>query len=177
MDFQLDRAIEVLTSTPAAVDSLLRGKSDGWLNCRLGEGTFSPTDVLGHLIYGEIADWIPRAQQILEGRGDTPFEPFDRRGHEPLIAGKPAGELLDWFADLRRGNIKILRSLELDERKLDMPGTHPDPNLGRVTLRNLLATWVVHDLGHIAQIMRVMSGEYRDAVGPWRAYLTILPGR
>jgi hypothetical protein len=174
MEFQLDRTVEVLTSTPAAVDALLRGKSDAWLNCRLAEGTFSPVDVLGHMIYGELTDWIPRARQILEGRGDTPFEPFDRRGHEPLIAGKPIGELLDWFADLRRENLKTLRGFELDDRKLAMPGTHPDPNLGRVTLRNLLATWAVHDLGHIAQITRVMAAEYRAPVGPWRAYLTIL---
>lgn len=172
MRFRLDEATEVLSGTPAAVDALLRGKSAAWLNCREGDGTFSPTDVLGHLIYGEIADWIPRARQILEGRGDTPFEPFDRRGHERLIQGRPIGELLDEFATRRCGNLDTLRGFELDGRKLAMTGTHPD--LGCVTLGNLIATWAVHDLGHIAQMMRVMSREYREDVGPWKAYLSIL---
>ena len=174
MEFRLEQAIEVLEATPATVDALLRGKSGMWLNCRLGEGAFSPVDVLGHLIYGEMADWIPRARQILEGRGDTPFEPFDRRGHEQFIGGRTVGELLDWFAQLRRENLETLRGFGLDEQKLEMVGTHPDSNIGRVTLRNLIATWVAHDLGHIAQMVRVMAGEYREAVGPWRAYLTIV---
>jgi DinB superfamily len=172
MQFQLDQTIEVLASTPAAVDALLRGKSAAWLNCRKGEGTFSPADVLGHLIYGEMTDWIPRARQILEGRGDTPFEPFDRRGHEPLIRGRAIGELLDRFAGLRQKSLSALSGFALDEEKLALTGTHPE--LGRVTLRNLIATWAVHDLGHIAQIMRVMANEYREEVGPWQAYLSIL---
>jgi hypothetical protein len=174
MEFQLDRTVEVLKTTPAAVDALLRGKSATWLNGHLADGTFSPIDVLGHLIYGEMTDWIPRARQILEGGGDTPFAPFDRRGHEKMIQGRGVGELLDEFALLRRENLEALHGFGLDDSKLDMVGTHPDPNLGRVTLRNLIATWAVHDLGHIAQIMRVMAGEYREAVGPWKAYLTIL---
>jgi hypothetical protein len=174
MQFQLEEAIEILGGTPAAVDALLRPKSAAWLNCREGDGTFSPTEVLGHLIYAEMVDWIPRARQILEGCGNTPFEPFDRRGHEPLIQGRPIGDLLDEFADRRSENLATLRGFALDERKLAMTGTHPDPNLGRVTLGNLIATWSVHDLSHIAQIIRVMSREYREAVGPWRAYLSIL---
>ena len=172
MQFRLDHAIEVLSGTPAAVDALLRGKSAVWLNCRKAKGTFSPTDVLGHLIFGEMTDWIPRARQILEGRGDTPFEPFDRRGHEAMIRGRAIGELLDRFAALRRQNLATLHEFALDDRKLGMTGTHPD--LGPVTLRHLIATWAVHDLGHIAQIMRVMASEYGGAVGPWRAYLSIL---
>jgi hypothetical protein len=119
-----------------------------------------------------MTDWIPRARQILEGRGDTPFEPFDRRGHEPLIRGRAIGELLDRFAGLRQKSLSALSGFALDEEKLALTGTHPE--LGRVTLRNLIATWAVHDLGHIAQIMRVMANEYREEVGPWQAYLSIL---
>ena len=174
MQFQLNDAIEVLRTTPGVLDPLLRGRSAAWLDCRKAPDTFSPTQVLGHLIFGEMTDWIPRARHILEGRGATPFEPFDRWGHEPLIRGRAIGDLLDEFARLRGENLQTLESLALDDRKLEMIGTHPDPSLGRVTLRNLIATWAVHDLGHIAQIMRVMSNEYRDAVGPWRAYLTTL---
>jgi hypothetical protein len=174
MQFKLDEAIEVLAGTPATMDTLLRGKSAVWLNGRLGEGTFSPMDVLGHLIYAEMTDWIPRARQILEGRGSKPFEPFDRHGHEAMILGRPLGELLIEFASRRRANLATLRGFALDDRKLEMTGTHPDPKIGRVTLRNLIATWAVHDLGHIAQIMRVMAGEYREEVGPWKAYLSVL---
>jgi hypothetical protein len=172
MQLRVDQAVEVLASTPAAVNALLRGKTAAWLDCRKEDGTFSPVDVLGHLIFGEVTDWIPRARQVLDGRGNAPFEPFDRRGHEPMIRGRAIGELLDQFAELRRNNLETLAGFQLDERKLEMTGTHPD--LGCVTLCNLIATWAVHDLGHIAQIMRVMANEYRDAVGPWRAYLTIL---
>jgi hypothetical protein len=174
MQFRLEEAVEVLNSTPATVDALLRDKSAPWLHCREGDGTFSPADVLGHLIYGEMTDWIPRVRHILDGRGNTPFEPFDRRGHEPLIRGREIGGLLDEFANLRLENMKILRSFALDGDKLAMLGTHPDPALGRVTLENLIASWVVHDLGHIAQIVRVMAREYRVAAGPWKAYLSIL---
>jgi hypothetical protein len=174
MQFRLQEAVEVLNGTPATVDALLREKSAAWLHCREGNGTFSPADVLGHLIYGEMTDWIPRARQILDGRGNIPFEPFDRRGHEPLIRGREIGSLLDEFTKLRRENLKILHSFALDDDKLAMVGTHPDPALGRVTLGNLIASWVVHDLGHIAQITRVMAREYRIAAGPWKAYLSIL---
>jgi hypothetical protein len=172
MEFQLNDAMASLAATPAAVDSLLRGKSKAWLESRVGAETFSPRDILGHLIFGEMTDWIPRARQILEGRGAEPFEPFDRFGHRPLVAGRTIGELLDRFAALRRDNLVVLTSFELDERRLDMTGRHPE--LGPVTLRQLLATWVVHDLGHIAQLMRVLANEYRGEVGAWRAYLTIL---
>jgi DinB superfamily len=172
MEFRLNEAIESLAATPATVDALLRGRQDAWVECRKGPGTFSPRDILGHLIFGEMTDWIPRARQILEGRGSSPFEPFDRFGHQRLVEGRPLGDLLDRFAVLRRESIEALGAFALDEQKLKMPGTHPE--LGPVTLRPLLATWVVHDLGHIAQLMRVMANEYRDEVGPWRAFLTIL---
>jgi hypothetical protein len=172
MEFRLDDAVVSLATTPATMDTLLRGRRDAWLDCRKGEGTFSARDIVGHLIFGEMTDWIPRARQILEGRGAEPFEPFDRFGHRTLVAGRPMGELLDQFAALRRENLAALEGFGLQPKHLEMPGTHPE--LGPVTLRQLLATWVVHDLGHIAQLMRVLSSEYRDEVGPWRQFLTIL---
>jgi hypothetical protein len=172
MEFRLDEAIESLAATPGAIDRLLRHRPEAWLEGRKGEGTFSSRDVVGHLIFAEMTDWIPRARQILEGRGGAPFEPFDRFGHRELIQGRTIGELLDLFAAHRRESIEALRAFELDECRLEMRGTHPE--FGPVTLRQLLATWVVHDMGHIAQLMRVLSHQYRDAVGPWRAYLSIL---
>jgi len=172
MEFRLHEAVQSLKATPGAVDRLLRGRPEAWLECRKGEGTFSAKDVVGHLIFAEMTDWIPRARQILEGRGERPFEPFDRAGHRDLMQGRAIGELLDLFAAERRKSVKALRRFELDERRLEMRGTHPE--LGPVTLRELLATWVVHDLGHVAQLMRVLAHEYRDEVGPWRTYLTIL---
>jgi hypothetical protein len=172
MQFQLNQGIEVLTQTPSVLSALLRGKSAPWLNARKTPDSFSPLDVLGHLIHGEITDWIPRVRMILEQRDTMPFEPFDRFGFKELIAGKSADELLDEFADLRRQSLAALRDLGVTEEQLTLPGRHPE--LGAVALGNLLATWTVHDLGHIAQIVKTMAGEYREAVGPWRAYTTIL---
>jgi hypothetical protein len=119
-----------------------------------------------------MTDWIPRVQMILENQDRRGFDPFDRFGFQSLIAGKTIEELLDEFAELRKRSLKTLRELSVSETQLDLPGLHPD--LGAVTLSNLLATWVVHDLGHIAQVVRVMSSEYGDAVGPWKEYLSIL---
>lgn len=172
MKLQLQDAMEALERTPAVLDSLLRGRSASWLECRERADAFSPTDVLGHLIFGEMTDWIPRARLILECRDSRPFDPFDRRGFAGLIAGKRVGELLDRFAGLRAANLQALRGFGLDESSLALPGLHPD--LGKVTLGNLIATWAVHDLGHIAQIVRTLSREYREAVGPWKEFLPIL---
>ena len=152
MRFQIDEAVEVLKRTPAALDALLRGHSSAWLNCRKDENSFSPMDVLGHLIFGEITDWIPRARIILECGQSRAFDPFDRRGFAQLIEGKSIAELLDQFAELRARNIEMLGTFALDREKLDLAGLHPE--LGSVTMRELLATWVVHDLGHIAQVDR-----------------------
>jgi len=172
MDFQLGQGIEVLEQTPAVLTALLRQKSALWLNAKRTPDAFSAMDVLGHLIHGEKTDWIPRVRIMLE-HGDTrTFEPFDRFGFHDSIAGKPVGELLDEFARLRRQSLDTLRTFNLTEAQLALPGMHPE--LGPVTLGNLLATWVVHDLGHIAQIVKTMACEYRDAVGPWRAYTSIL---
>jgi hypothetical protein len=172
MQFRLDQSIEVLAQTPSVLDALLRGKSSVWLNCRKSPEAFSPVDVLGHLMLGDRTDWIPRVQMILEGQADTPFAPFDRFDFHRLIDGKTIENLLNEFASLRSQSLGTLASLNLTEQQLDLPGTHPE--LGPVTLRNLLATWVVHDLGHIQQIVKTMSNEYREAVGPWHAYLGIL---
>jgi len=172
MEFRLKEAAESLAATPTAVDALLRNRPEAWLECSNGEGTFTPRDVLGHLIFAEMTDWIPRARHILEGDGAVPFAPFDRVGHRPLIEGRPIGELLDRFAALRRENVAILRAFHLGEAQLEMTGTHPE--LGPVTLRQLLATWVVHDLGHIAQLLRILAHEYRDEIGPWRQFVTIV---
>lgn len=172
MRFQISEAVEVLERTPAVMDALLRGKSSVWLNCRMDAAAFSPIDVLGHLIFGEMTDWIPRTLIILESQKSRPFDPFDRYGFAPIIQGKSIDELLGQFAELRGKSLEALHSLALDDEKLDLPGMHPE--LGEVTLRELLASWVVHDLGHIAQLMRIMANEYRDEVGPWRAYVSII---
>jgi hypothetical protein len=172
MEFRIGQAIEVLAQTPDVMTALLQGKSAKWLNARKTPESFSPLDVLGHLMHGEITDWIPRVRIILDHQDSKPFEPFDRFAFQALIAGKTAEELLIEFAELRRQSLEALRELGVGEAQLDLRGSHPE--LGQVTLRNLLATWVVHDLGHIAQIVKTMAGEYGDAVGPWRAYLSIL---
>jgi hypothetical protein len=172
MQFQIDLATEVLGQTPGVLDALLRGKSAEWLHARKTPGAFSALDVMGHLMHAEMTDWIPRVRMILEHGDSRPFEPFDRFAFQPLIAGKAVEELLDAFAGLRRESLQTLSDLGVGEEQLGLPGLHPE--LGRVTLGNLLATWVIHDFGHIAQIVKTMAGEYREAVGPWRAYLSIL---
>jgi hypothetical protein len=172
MQFQLDQAIEVLAHTPSVLDALLRGKSPDWLHCRKSPDAFSPVDVIGHLILADTTDWLPRVQMILEGQRQSPFPPFDRFAFQPFITGKSIDTLLEEFASLRSQSLQTLTSLNITNVQLDLPGTHPE--LGPVTLRNLLATWVVHDLNHIQQIVKTMSNEYREAVGPWQAYLSIL---
>jgi hypothetical protein len=172
MQFLLDQSIEVLAHTPSVLDALLRGKSEAWLNCRKAPDAFSPIDVLGHLMLADETDWLPRARMILAGHAHTPFDPFDRFDFQRLIDGKSIESLLDEFAHLRRQSLQTLTSLHITEEQLDLPGTHPE--LGPVTLRHLLATWVVHDLNHVQQIVKTMSNEYREAVGPWQAFLSIL---
>jgi hypothetical protein len=172
MEFQLDQAREVLSTTPDVLDAMLRGKSDVWLHCRKTAEAFSPADVVGHLSHGERTNWMPRAEAILQHQDTRAFDGFDRFAFRPLIEHKSIEELLDEFAALRRQSLVRLHSLQLTDEQLSLPGKHPD--LGAVTLSHLLATWVVHDLGHISQIVKAMAHEYRDAVGPWRAYTTIL---
>lgn len=172
MSVQLTDAVAVLERTPAALRALLAGLPDGWISSNEGPGTFTPFDNLGHLIHGERTDWIPRARIILAQGPDRRFAPYDRFAQVRESEGKSLTDLLDEFARLREENLVILRGWKLAEREFALEGEHPE--LGRVTLRQLLATWVVHDLGHVAQTTRVMAKRYRDAVGPWRPYLPVL---
>lgn len=172
MNFQLSLAIEILSQTPAAVKSLLGNLSDEWIYATDGENKWSPFDVVGHLTHAEETDWIPRARIILK-QGDNPFfEPFDRFGHFEKSKGKTLSDLLDEFADIREKNIEILKSWNLTDEQLNFKGVHPE--LGEVTLEQLLATWCVHDLTHIRQIVTVIAKQYTEAVGAWKTYLSIL---
>ena len=170
--FDLDRSMEILRRTPATLRTLLDGLSDAWVRGTEGPDTFSPFDVVGHLIDGEETDWIPRARIILAQGANLRFEPYDRFRHRARNLGASLESLLGEFAGLRAGNLDVLRSWNLTARQLDLPGEHP--SLGRVTLRQLLAAWVVHDLGHVAQVARVMAKQYRDEVGPWVPFLPVL---
>jgi hypothetical protein len=172
MHFQLDAAMALLARTPATLDALLRDLPDAWTSCNEGEGTWNAFDIVGHLSQGERADWIPRAHMILTFGETRTFEPFDRTAHAREIEGKSMPQLLDEFARLRAENLSELRRMNLDPRDLALSGRHPA--FGTVTLAQLLATWAVHDLTHLHQISRTMAGQYRDAVGPWSAYLGVL---
>lgn len=174
MDFNLDDALAVLERTPATLSTLLSGLAPVWVRSTEGEGTWSAFDVLGHLIHGERTDWMPRARHILAG-DERPFDPFDRNAQFVESRGKEPDELLEAFARLRAENLAELRALRLSPTELERTGRHPE--LGTVTLRNLLATWVVHDLDHIWQISRIMAKVYSGEVGPWRAYVSILNDR
>lgn len=169
--FSIDKALEVLDQTPRTVHSLLYHLSDPWIFTNEGGETWSPFDVIGHLIHGEKTDWIPRLNSILKGQ-DKHFAPFDRFAQFENSKGKTLKQLLDEFTDLRRENLTYLTSLALTETDLAKTGFHPE--FGKVTLKQLLATWVTHDLGHIAQIVRVMAKQYKNDVGPWKAYISIL---
>jgi len=174
-DPRVAEALEVLERTPGALRGMLGGLSDPWLCCDEGPETYSPADVVGHLVYGEETDWIPRLRIILEQGEARPFTPFDRLGFRAAHGSKSVGELLELFARLRDENLHVLVALDLDAARLALTGRHPA--LGRVTLAQLLAAWVVHDLGHLRQVARVMARRYRDAVGPWREYLPVLDDR
>jgi hypothetical protein len=172
MEFDLDHAIEVLERTPAAVHALLGGLSERWVSGNEGPETFSPFDVVGHLIDGEETDWMPRARIILAGGPDPRFEPYDRFRHRARNIERTMSSLLAEFARLRSANLDELRSWALGPAELGLPGTHP--TLGPVTLRQLLAAWVVHDLEHVAQAARVMAKQYGAEVGPWVPFLPVL---
>ena len=170
--FALDEAVAILARTPATLDALLRGLPDGWIVANEGPDTFSPFDVVGHLIHGERVDWVPRAKIILEHGDARAFDPFDRFAQFAASEGQTLAGLLDEFATLRQQNLRELETLGLTPADLDRSGQHPA--FGLVTLRQLLATWVVHDLDHIVQISRVLARQYLDEVGPWRAYLRVV---
>jgi hypothetical protein len=173
MTFDLNQAIEVLERTPKVLATLLSGLSDDWTKSKYGENTFSPFDVVGHLIHAEKTNWMTRARCILEQGEGTAFPPFDRYAMYETSKGKSIAQLLDEFASARATNLDDLRAMKLTEELLARRGTHPD--FGPVTLKQLLATWVVHDLNHLHQVAKSMAFQYRDAVGPWRAFLSILP--
>jgi DinB superfamily len=172
--FVLGEAIEILARTPATLDAMLRGLPAAWIGANEGGDTWSAFDVVGHLIHGEQTDWMPRAKIILEHGDARPFEKFDRLAQFKAPAPRTLGSLLDEFAALRRRNLDDLRALALTPADFDRPGRHPE--LGPVTLGQLLATWTAHDLDHVMQISRVLARQYSDAVGPWRAYLRIISG-
>jgi DinB superfamily len=172
MDFELQQAKEILGRTPSTLDSMLRDLPDVWLVGNEGPETWSPHDIVGHLIHGEETDWIPRAKIILEHGEARAFEPFDRTAMFEKSKGKSIAELLDSFAALRKESLHQLDEMNLTPELLDRRGKHPE--LGVVTMKQLLATWVVHDLSHVRQVVRVMAKQYGDNVGPWRAYLSIL---
>ena len=170
--FDLQQTIAVLERTPAALNALLRGLPDHWTRTNEGSGTWSVYEVIGHLIFGELTDWLPRARVILAGDESRSFEPFDRVGYKDQSAGKSLEWLLDEFARLRGENLATLRKLNLQPQDLGRRARHPA--LGSVTLSQLLATWAVHDLTHLHQISRVMAQQYREVVGPWSAFLGVL---
>jgi len=175
MEFDLDQAIAVLARTPATLRTLLKDLPRDWVETNEGAGTWSPYDVIGHLIHGERTDWIARAKIILEHGESRPFDPFDRFAQFEESNGKTLESLLEEFATAREKSLAALRGLNLDAAELDKPGRHPE--LGKVTLKQLLATWVTHDLDHVAQIARTMAKQYASEVGPWQAYISILHDR
>lgn len=172
MDFDLNETVAVLRRTPGTLVALLDGLDASWIEAREGPDTFSPFDVVGHLIDGEETDWLPRARIILAGGPDPRFEPYDRFRHRTRNVGRSLQSLLEEFAILRAANLDLLGSWRLTDTQLDLQGIHPV--YGPVTLRELLAGWMVHDLGHLAQVARVMAKQYREAVGPWVPVLPIL---
>jgi hypothetical protein len=172
MNFEISKATEILERTPFAIEALLHGLSGEWTSASEGEGTWSPYDVLGHLIHGEKTDWIPRVKIILSENGDKHFTPFDMAAHFADSKNKSLQQLLDEFKWRRAENVSFLRRLNLTESDLQKTGIHPE--LGVVTLKQHLASWTCHDLAHIAQIVRVMAKQYKNEVGPWIDYLSIL---
>jgi uncharacterized damage-inducible protein DinB len=173
MQFRLDHAVDILRRTPGTLRHMLAGIDGPWVMNNYGEATFSPFDVVGHLIHGEKADWLSRAQIILDHGEARPFEPFDRYAMHDDSKGKTMADLLDEFEMRRAANLRELESLGLTEDQFAMTGMHPA--LGRITLGQLLATWVTHDLHHIAQICKSMAFQYKTEVGPWLEYIGIIP--
>jgi hypothetical protein len=172
MIFSIDRSLEILHRTPAVVGTLLNNISPFWSDANEGEKTFSPYDVVGHLIHGEKTDWIERIEIILSDQKEKRFKPFDRFAQYHESKGKTLEQLIKEFEQLRAQNLEKLENLHLNEKDLTRKATHPA--LGEVTLQQLLSTWTVHDLNHISQIVRVMSKRYIDEVGPWKEYLPLL---
>jgi hypothetical protein len=172
MNYDFNRSIQVLERTPATLRELLSGLDENWLMNNEGPETFSPYDVVGHLVHGEKTDWTSRIKRILEHGNTKAFDIFDRFAMYEESKGKSIDQLLKEFDELRKENMKWFKGMNLTEVDLDRKGLHP--KLGEVTLRNLLATWVIHDLTHIAQITRVMAKQYKTEMGPWVEYFRIV---
>ena len=173
MDFNLDKSILILERTPVVLEQLLSGLPDDWTKNNEGGESWSPYDVMGHLIHGERTDWIARARMILNGEHKT-FPVFNRTAMFEESKGKSLPDLLAEFKSVREENLKTLRSLNLTEKDFDKTGIHP--KFGEVTLRQLLSTWTIHDLTHLAQVARVMAKQYKQAIGPWLEYMRLLQG-
>ena len=171
INFNLKEATEILERTPAVLISLLSGLSDKWIYNNEGGESWTPYDIVGHLIHGEKKDWIQRTNIILEHGEDKPFEPFDRFAQFKDSEGKTLNDLLEEFEKLRKVNIDVLNNLNLEKKDLNKKGIHPE--FGNVTLKQLLSTWIVHDLSHIRQIARVMAKQYKNEIGPWEKYLRV----
>lgn len=172
MRFEMDHALEILSRTPSVVRAMLQGVSDEWTRNNEGPDTFSPFDVVGHLVDGEETDWVTRARIVLSDADERKFQPYDRFRHYARNEGKSVDSLLDEFEKLRRENLELIRSWNLGAGDFERTAMHP--SLGVVTLSQLMSAWAVHDLGHIAQIARVMAKQYRDEAGPWIEYLPVL---
>jgi hypothetical protein len=172
MKYSVEKSCEILERTPAVLKTLLANISSEWVMSNEGPETFSPYDVLGHLIHGEKTDWVTRAKIILEYGISKPFTPWNRFAQYEESKGKTLNQLLDEFETVRKENMQWFKSLNLGEADLDKTGMHP--KLGVITLRNLLSTWVVHDLTHIAQVTRVMAKQYKEEMGPWPEFFRIL---
>jgi len=172
MEFDLKKSIEILSRTPDALDKLLSGLDETWILSNEGGETWSPFDVMGHLIYCEQTNWMPRVEIILSDRQDKAFTPFDRFAQFELSKGKNMQQLLDEFKSERQKSLGSLKFKNITEEDLDKTGVHP--TFGEITLRQQLSTWTVHDLAHTGQIVRVMAKQYSEAVGPWKEFLPIL---
>jgi DinB superfamily len=173
MDFDVDHGLAVLERTPDVLRALLAGLPEVWTHQNEGPATWSPREVVGHLIEGERSDWIPRERIVLAQGPSAAFAPFDRTAHQrSMSASASLTELVETFARMRAENLATLRGWHLTPAQLELTGVHPE--FGLVTMKQHLATWVAHDLGHLVQIARTMARQYREAVGPWRAYLTAL---
>jgi uncharacterized damage-inducible protein DinB len=172
MDFEISRSIAILERTPTILTAWLQGLDEEWTHKNEGGETWSAYDIIGHLIHGENTDWPTRMEIIVSGKENKTFQPFDRFAQFNESNGKSLSALLEEFTKLRAANIRMLKDASIDENKLRFTGIHP--SFGEVSLSQLLSTWVVHDLNHIGQIARVMAKQYKDAVGPWQAYLRIL---
>jgi len=172
MEHDLEQTIALLSRTPAALDGLLRDLPETWTHRGEGEDTWTVFDVVGHLIYADRENWMPRARRILQFGEEQPFDPFDRQGHVRESQGKSLSQVLDEFARVREGCLVDLRALNLTSEQMTKRGRHPA--LGPVTLSVLLATWAAHDMTHLHQISRILAHQYREAVGPFAAYLGVL---